>query len=144
MRLLQTYHISGKPPTMHLAHSLNCRLEMEVNADKSKLSKYLVDIGAVDVGTHIKPLRSLGHYVLSIPANQTDYYHLNNLTLKVEAELYTKDWIIEGEKRNLPQGVNLTVDLFGNGSAKMRQDIRKNVFGKQNRKVIKKDFSNMV
>jgi hypothetical protein len=139
MRLLQTYHISGKPATMHLAKSLNCRLEMEVNADKSKLSKYLVDIGAVNVGTHIKPLSNLefDYYVFSLPASQTDYYHLQNLTLKVESELYAKDWMIEGKTRNLPQGVNLTIDLFGNGSAKMRQDIRGNVFGKQNRRVIR-------
>jgi hypothetical protein len=140
MRLIQTYHISGKPATTTKAVILSDILKRESDADISRLNKYLEGHMAEKVGSHPnrEPLFSdfpYSHFARL--TNETDYYHMGNLTLKVEARAYGKDWVVEGEHMNLPQGLELKIDIFGEGSERMRENLRKNVFGNKNRKVIK-------
>lgn len=61
----------------------------------------------------------------------------NSLTVRVHVSTYGKDWIIKKERKHFPKEVNVIVDIFGKGSAKLRQDMRKNVLGKESIKVIR-------
>jgi len=136
MRLRQKYQISGKPPTMSKAIILIDRLNREARKDVDSLTDYLSERGD-NIGSHRIPLDKFDYSGSNIPNGNT-YYHMHNgLTVRVYVSTYGKDWLIEKERKHFPKEVDVIVDIFGNGSAKLRQEIRRGVFGKESRKVVK-------
>jgi len=143
MRLRQKYEISRKPRNMQELNIAEHNFSRMVKADLSILAKYLDEEGAIRVDWKGEsPLDAFERHILSGKDTTESYYHIKGLTLKVGISTYTKDWLIPdraGKKwyHTIPKGVDVIIDIHGKGSAKLRQDMRKKVFGKETRKIIR-------
>ena len=138
MKLRQKYEISGKPKNYQASLDSHRALSEIARNDIISLNEYLKANGAIRVDYRGEvPLDDITRFSgLNIP-NTSTCYHMRDLTVKVGVSTHDKQWIFEGRKKWFPKYVDLTIDIFGNGSSSLRQEIRKEIFGKEGRKVVK-------
>jgi hypothetical protein len=135
--LVQRYEISRKPKDSAVLTVAEIELQSMVKKDMDMLSSYLDAWGAEKIDTNAPFREFYIHF-----GRLTNYFHLKDLTLKVDIGSGKKDWMIpiagckKAYKREMVKDVDLYVSIYGKGSKLFREYLRKNIFGPAGRKVI--------